>query len=233
MFNARIRKELKILAFAAAAGLCLTGLIASLTYVYSETTQADIARHVFRFHVRANSDSEADQQLKQAVRDTILETFKEELNASRSAEETRLFLTDKLGEIEACARSAVQAHGFDYPVSASVGREYFPTRAYGDVVLPPGRYETLLAEIGAGAGQNWWCVMFPPLCYVDATRGFISENGKKQLESDLSKEEYQLLTYESREQTVKIKFKVVEWWQNRKHSYEVANGRAAKGDVKQ
>lgn len=214
----RFMKEIKIIAMSAVVGLLLTCVIAARTYVYSETTQSDIARNVIRFHVLAHSDSDEDQALKQKVRDGVLQTFKQALNASNSVEETRQFLTSHLDEIKSCAESIIRENGYDYPVSASVTKDFFPTKVYGDVVFPPGDYEALRIVIGNGEGRNWWCVMFPPLCYVDITRGIVSEDGKQQLKLNLPEEEYKLLTHANDDTTVKVKFKIVEWWQNRKQA---------------
>ena len=213
----KIKKEIKIIAAAVAVGLALAfSAAAGMTYVYSETAQADIARNVLRFHVIANSDSDADQLLKTRVRDAVLKEFEPELNASGSVDETRAFLSGHMAEIERSALSVIRGYGYDYAVDVSIGEVFFPTRVYGDVVFPPGVYESLRIVIGNGGGKNWWCVMFPPLCYVDATRDVLPEEGKQQLKSSLSEEEYKLLTYTSRDNSIKIKFKIVEWWQNRK-----------------
>lgn len=210
----RLWKELKIAGMALVVGLALTLGIAARTYVYSETTQGDIARNVIRFHVLANSDSESDQQLKEIVRLGVLEAFKEGLNASNNVSETRAYLNAHLEEIRDCAEAIVTECGYDYPVRAAMSWDYFPTKAYGDVVFPPGNYEALRIEIGSGEGRNWWCVMFPPLCYVDLTQEELPEEGKQQLMQHLPEEEYTLLAHTNDDMTVTIRFKVVEWWQS-------------------
>lgn len=125
---------------------------------------------LIRFHVRANSDTEEDQKLKLKVRDKILEDMKEILEGADSLEKGRYIIMCKLDDIKNVAESVIQENGYDYPVKVTMGIEAFPVRKYGNKVLPQGNYESLIVTIGNGEGQNWWCVMFPPLCFVDVTQ---------------------------------------------------------------
>lgn len=122
---------------------------------------------LIRFHVIANSDSAQDQALKLAVRDAILEKVSPLLAASKSLAESRRIVQDLRPEMEQIARSVVKAWGKDYPVCTQYGKFSFPTKSYGSLVLPAGEYEALKIVIGKGEGANWWCVLFPPLCFVD------------------------------------------------------------------
>ncbi len=194
--------------FTLGAGLC--------TKVYSATMTKSISNEVIRLHVLANSDTDIDQNLKQQVKDGVLAAFEEDLSASQNINVTRAFLASHLSEIEAEAQRLVNENGFDYSVSASLTRDYFPTKEYGDVVLPPGEYEALRIEIGQAEGKNWWCVMFPPLCYVDLTKSELPQDAKDELKQVLGDEEYKLVTsVKGHDPTVKVKFKIVEWWQQR------------------
>ncbi|MDR2650413.1 MAG: stage II sporulation protein R [Clostridiales bacterium] len=188
------------------------------TMVYSETVQSDLARSVIRFHVLANSDSDEDQSLKLSVRDEVLSRLKTELSSAQSVEETRRIIKSKLPEIESDAAAFVKTLGYNYPVKASLSRDFFPTKTYGDITFFPGEYEALRVVIGEGGGRNWWCVMFPPLCFVDVSKGKVPEENKQQLKSAVDKE-YALLSDETREKkiTINVKFKIVEWWQNLLH----------------
>lgn len=123
---------------------------------------------IIRFHVIANSDSEEDQELKFKVRNRVLAKVQNALEGSRSAARTRAYIEENIEEIETCALQCVRAEGFDYGVKASIGVTAIPAKQYDDVYFPAGNYEALTITIGEGRGQNWWCVVFPPLCLVDA-----------------------------------------------------------------
>ena len=124
---------------------------------------------IIRFHVRANSDLEEDQELKLKVRDRILEVMGDKFENVTSLDESRVVIQENINEIEAISREVIQDNDRDYPVKVTLGQDNFPIRRYGNMIFPQGEYETLLVTIGEGAGQNWWCVMFPPLCFVDIT----------------------------------------------------------------
>ena len=116
----------------------------------------------------ANSDSEEDQELKFKVRNRVLAKVQNALEGSSSASRTRAYIEENLEEIEACALQCVRAEGYDYNVKARIGVTAIPAKQYDDVYFPAGSYEALTITIGEGKGQNWWCVVFPPLCLVDA-----------------------------------------------------------------
>lgn len=122
---------------------------------------------LIRFHVVANSDSDQDQELKRAVRDAILEEVGPRLAESHSLEKSRELLKTILPEMENTAQAVVQSRGLAYPVKAVYGKAAFPTKSYGSLILPAGEYEAVRILIGEAVGANWWCVLFPPLCFVD------------------------------------------------------------------
>ena len=122
---------------------------------------------LIRFHVLANSDSEQDQALKRAVRDAILKAVSPKLAVSQSLDESRQILKQIRPEMEDISRSVVKDWGKDYSVHTEYGHFSFPTKSYGSLVLPAGDYEALRVVIGEGQGSNWWCVLFPPLCFID------------------------------------------------------------------
>ena len=144
----------------------LLGLaLAALLGVRLDGTQAALADKVLRLHVLANSDSLEDQALKLRVRDAVLAEAEGLLAGAESRAEAEEILAAHLPELARAGAEAVGAAGYSYPVTASLEeRCWFPTKAYGDFALPAGQYTALRLEIGAGAGQNWWCVVFPPLC---------------------------------------------------------------------
>ena len=132
-----------------------------------EATLAPTPNQLIRFHVLANSDSEQDQALKRAVRDAILKEVSPRLAVSQSLDESRQILKKVRPDMEEIGRSVVKAWGKDYIVHTEYGHFSFPTKSYGSLVLPAGRYEALRVVIGEGQGSNWWCVLFPPLCFID------------------------------------------------------------------
>lgn len=191
------------------------------SYTFGEKTVQDIADKVIRFHVIANSDDPNDQALKRAVRDEILKVMAPKLKKSKSLQQSREILKINTTLMIQIAQRTIQKWGKEYTVEANLTQSFFPTKRYGDVVLPAGEYEAMKVVIGKGKGQNWWCVMFPPLCFVDATHGTIPEESKDSLEKAIgNKEQYEILLTKQQEQksSVEIKFKVVEMWQNYKHN---------------
>lgn len=170
----------------------------------------DVTSAVIRFHVRANSDSDEDQALKLLVRDGILEMLGPELAEAKDKDEARSIMEKKLTEIERTGEAIVQAAGYDYEVYAYLTTEEFPMKSYGDLLFPAGEYEALRVDIGKQEGANWWCVMYPGLCFVDATGGIVAENGKEELEQILTPEEYrELLLYP--EEDTKIEYRSLLW----------------------
>lgn len=170
----------------------------------------DVTSAVIRFHVRANSDSDEDQALKLLVRDGILEMLGPELAEAEDKDEARSIMEKKLAEIERTGETIVQAAGYDYEVHAYLTTEEFPMKSYGDLLFPAGEYEALRVDIGKQEGANWWCVMYPGLCFVDATGGIVAEDGKEELEQILTPEEYrELLLYP--EEDTKIEYRSLLW----------------------
>lgn len=135
--------------------------------VYTNASQ----QQYIRFHIVANSDSPEDQALKLRVRDRLLEIFGQEFADINSMETGREKIRSSLDEIQRIALLEVEQAGKSYPVQVQFGRFLFPTKAYGHLVLPAGEYEALKVIIGDGKGSNWWCVMFPPLCFIDISHG--------------------------------------------------------------
>lgn len=179
---------------------------------YTNAVCMDISDNVFRLHVIANSDSKEDQNLKYIVRDNVLDYVAQISTTASSKEDIINILQNHLTEIESIALDTIRKNGFDYSVCVEIGNFSFPTKKYGDIILPPGYYDSLKIQIGEATGQNWWCVMFPPLCFVDVTSGIVPEESKELLQSNLSEEEYNLISEESTD--VKVKFKIVEVLQN-------------------
>jgi len=151
----------------------------------------DFNNDIIRFHVRANSDKKEDQELKLLVRDEVLDMMETRLKYATSLEEGREIIKSSIKDMESLAQEVISGIGEDYGVSVSLGREIFPIRKYGNTVFPQGEYEALIVEIGEAKGQNWWCVMFPPLCFVDITHSVARDPVEEvtELETDNTLEE--------------------------------------------
>jgi stage II sporulation protein R len=207
-----LKNESKLLAVSFGVGLLFAVAVAAYTFVYSETTQRDISDNVIRFHVRANSDSEYDQIIKDYVSLKLLARFGSEVSGNTDIEETRRQLTEMLPQMQQHAEEILQNAGFDHVVTAEMNTAFFPTKVYGNIAFPPGNYEAVQITIGNGEGQNWWCLMFPPLCYVDMTA---TQNAQQQLSNTVSEEGFRLLMHtEDPTPELVVRFRVVEWWQN-------------------
>lgn len=170
--------------------------------------QNDIAAEIIRFHVIANSDSEEDQALKLKVKTALTDALRPALEKAANVEEAREILGENLGYMEELANDVIADNGLTYKASASMERGYFPLKIYGDLSLPPGEYEAVRVEIGSAKGQNWWCIMFPPLCFVDATYSVVPDSSKEQLKHVLTEEEYDAV-FTGRKTDVKVKFKLI------------------------
>ena len=160
-------------------------------------TQETLAGEVFRFHVLANSDSEEDQNVKLKVRDAVLQYMKEDMSqesAEMDVEHTRQWAREHLKEIEAVADRVIRDEGYSYQAQAEVTSCYFPDKKYGDILLPEGEYEALRVKLGRASGHNWWCVLYPNLCFTNATCAVVDDEGKQKLKSALSAEEYEMVT---------------------------------------
>nr|WP_297934459.1 stage II sporulation protein R [uncultured Blautia sp.] len=152
--------------------------------------QQGIAGEVFRLHVIANSDTEEDQKLKLKIKTRIVEYLEEILGKDADLEETKEAVLTHLGEIEREAERLVHEQGFDYPVKAVVEKTYFPKKSYGDCTFPAGEYEALNVKIGEAQGHNWWCVLYPSLCFIEDTYGVVTEEKKEDLKEVLTTEEF-------------------------------------------
>ena len=173
-------------------------------YSYVNAVSTNIQDSVFRLHVIANSDSEEDQNLKYIVRDKVLEYINSISNNTNSKDEVINLAYQNLTEIQKIAEDTIYENGYNYSVKLNIGNFAFPTKKYGDITLPSGFYDALKIEIGKAQGQNWWCVMFPPLCFVDVTSGVVPDESKETMKENLSNEEYKLLSENNGEINFKL-----------------------------
>lgn len=189
--------------------------------VKSESVQEDIASKIIRFHVIANSDSKSDQALKLKVRDEVLGYIQPKLKKSKGIEESRTIIKENDKQIIDIANKVIKDNGYNYSVKTTLSNENFPIKTYGNITLPQGKYEAYRIIIGDGKGQNWWCVMFPPLCFVDVTKGEVSyKETEAEMQSVLSPEEYKIVNNQldkSKDNNIKVKFKILEMLKDKKN----------------
>lgn len=191
--------------------LCVYTFLCAYSYV--QAISSDLSESVFRLHVIANSDSEEDQNLKYIVRDNLLQYMNEICKGCTSKEEAINLAKENLVAFEEIALNTIKEQGFDYTVNVTIGNFEFPTKTYGDISFPAGMYDALKVEIGEAQGQNWWCVMFPPLCFVDVSSGVVDESSKELLENEMSEEEFALIS-DSSNSDINFKFKLLELFSN-------------------
>lgn len=172
----------------------------------------EINTKLIRFHVIANSDNDEDQNLKLKVRDKVLEYIAPKLKDSQSIEQSRKIIKENDNSIKAIAEDTIKKSGYNYRIKTVLGFENFPIKTYGNITLPQGNYEAYRIIIGEGKGRNWWCVMFPPLCFVDITKGQVAyKETEKEMKKVLSDKEYKEIdNVDTKEQTQNIKEAVEE-----------------------
>jgi len=193
--------------------ICLPAVLLSIPFALgiqekkAFTTDNLVNSNIIRLHVIANSDRQADQEVKYMVRDRIIRLLRQELISAKDYQEARKMIIANRARIAAAAGETVADAGYSYAVDVKLCRSDFPTKAYGNVVLPQGEYEALKVTLGEAQGANWWCVLFPPLCFVDisgtamenredsiAVQETLSENGK-----------------DGNESWVDLRFRLLEW----------------------
>lgn len=183
----------------AIAGILISILVTGLVVnAKKNEMQEELANEVFRFHVLANSDSDDDQALKMKVKEAIISYMKKELPESDSVETTKKWACENLEQIEAVAAEIISEEDYDYAVKAEVTTCDFPEKTYGDITFPAGEYEALRIEIGEANGQNWWCVLYPNLCFIDAVHAVVPDKGKEELKEVLEEDTYEMVTTTTR-----------------------------------
>lgn len=189
------------------------GVIASLyiwtTVLGNDLLQPSIASKILRFHVLANSDSNADQEVKEKVRDAVGVYLQPLLQDSESLEETKQIVTENMQQIITVAENTLQENGYTYPVCARITHTSFPEKSYGAYTFPKGEYEALQIVIGEGEGQNWWCVLYPNMCFRGSVFEVVEEEAGEALREVLSPWEYADV-FESGK--VQLRFKFLEFF---------------------
>ena len=191
------------------AGFVLAGVYMLWGTMQKNDLQQSIAGKIIRFHVIANSDTEQDQALKLKVKEHIVTVMEPMLSSASSVDEARELMQQHLGEIEQAASDTLMEEGSSYEVHAGIEHCYFPVKTYGEFTFPDGEYEALRVVIGEGKGKNWWCVMYPKLCFVDSLYTVVPKESKKELKKQLTDEEYEEIL--NGEKPVRIKCRLFEW----------------------
>lgn len=156
-------------------------ILFTCSWIYIASAQeSELSDSVLRLHVIANSDNPNDQALKLAVKDEIVKSMQTEFANATDAAEAKSLSQKCLPRIKAIAEKKIHASGYDYPVEVYVGEFDFPTKSYGNMVFPQGKYQAVRVVIGAGQGKNWWCVLFPPLCLVSTEHRGMSLNSPQE-----------------------------------------------------
>ena len=187
------------------AAWCIMVLCAVIFFTYdgqqrrtAQQLQQEIAGEIIRFHVRANSDSDEDQQLKMQVKAELVDYIGGLLYGVTDKGEAEKILADNIENIENVAKGVINDRKKEYNVKAYFEESYFPVKVYADMTFPQGMYEAFRVDIGAAEGKNWWCVLYPSLCFVDVGYGVASDEAKSELEAVLDEDELELL-YENRD----------------------------------
>lgn len=176
--------------------------VGSLLFLHNNQSgkvQASLSENVIRFHVRANSDTLIDQSLKMQVKDEVVNYMNTNSKDFTSLEDAKNFIASHDDQIKNIACRVIQEHGFSYHVESQFDTQKFPQKTYGDITFPSGDYLSYTINIGSGEGHNWWCVLYPPLCFVDASTGVLPDTSKDLLKENISEEDY---AYVSENETV-------------------------------
>ncbi|KHO40355.1 stage II sporulation protein R [Clostridium tetani] len=171
----------------------------------------NLSEKLIRFHVLANSDLEEDQKLKMEVKNSVLEYIYPKLSNSNNISESRRILMENTKGIEKIAKDVISEKGYNYDLKLELTHDNFPIKTYGNITLPQGNYEAFRIIIGEGKGKNWWCVMFPPLCFVDVTKGEVAyEETEKVMKTYLEEKEDTMKDDIIDNDKIEFKFKIVE-----------------------
>lgn len=173
-----------------------------------QSIQEGIAEEVLRFHVIANSDSSEDQALKLLIKDQLVAYLAPLVRDCENLSEVKEVVETQLPTLITLANNSISKQGFPYTASAALEDCYFPLKVYGSYTFPPGYYHALRVKLGKAEGRNWWCVMFPPLCFVDETYSIVDQKSGKKLSKLLTEEEYETLI--NKKTPIKVRLKLLE-----------------------
>ena len=199
------KRKVRLFLISFVIGMCVT----SALRVYSKEIVEGISNSVVRLHIVANSNSDDDQALKLKVRDEVIKKLEPLLVNSKSTKETKNIIRSNIALIEDEAEKTIKKYGYTYSVTANLDSYDFPAKQYGNAQFPKGKYDALKIVIEKGKGNNWWCVLYPALCFTENPDGTLPEESEKKLKNTLSHNEYDVVTSNSK---INFKFKIVEWF---------------------
>lgn len=204
--------------------LCFFLITFTSIFIYQGKTRSNakiqegISDKIIRFHVIASSDREDDQALKLTIKNHVLEYMKEPLSKSESLEDTKRILREQEPNIIKLVKEVIQKNipsSSNVPiptVTTSIEEVYFPIKNYGNLTLPAGNYTAFQIILGEGKGTNWWCVLYPPLCFIDATHGIVPDSSKEDFKALLTQEEYEaILSEDITSDQIKFRFKILKF----------------------
>ena len=178
-------------------------------FSYTKAITNNLSENIFRLHVIANSNSKEDQDLKLKVKEELINYMNYICKNCKTKNEAVEIAKNNKDTFCEIAQKTIYTNGYNYEINIEFGNFNFPTKEYGDITLPAGNYDALKVKIGKAKGKNWWCVMFPPLCFIDINSGIIPDSSKEQLKTNLNNEEYTLISTKNNNQ-INFKFKILE-----------------------
>ena len=195
------------------AALFIALVMTTAVVSYSDTVHGDLENNLIRLHIIADSDDADAQNVKLMVRDAVISEVGEKLK-SADINESRVDIINNLGEIERIADRTLCENGFTYTSHAEYGKFFFPRKQYDGITLPEGEYYGVRVVLGSGEGKNWWCVVYPPMCFTESSGGKLSEESDERLRTELNTDSYDIITGTG--EGVEIRFGVVELVQKAK-----------------
>lgn len=193
-------------------------VVLSVAIAYTAEAYDDMAQlnsKVIRLHVLANSDTFEDQELKYKVRNQIITNFNEEFEKVLSKDESEEIIIEKIHQIRCKAEEIIKEEGYDYDINVYYGNYKFPRKIYEEIILPEGYYDAVRIEIGQSEGANWWCVMFPPLCFVDFGKdketAIFDVKTEEKLQEILTLEEIESIKVKRGMENIQLKSKIFEF----------------------
>lgn len=180
------------------AAVLFTGILAAAMCIYAagkrmaghDPLQPEIAQKILRFHILANSDGEKDQSIKLKVRDEIGNLMQKKLKDSEGLPDTEAVVLEHMDEITETAERILRENGCSYGASAKLAKVDFPEKTYGEYTFPEGEYEALQVTLGEGGGHNWWCVLYPNMCFQGSVYEVVEEEADEKLQEVLTPAEY-------------------------------------------